>query len=318
MNRQRILQTACLVAATLLAAACTQDDLTDAGGTALPEGKYPMTFSTAVEGLTVTRANTAEGQWTTSDEIAVQVGSEVKKYKPTGAGASVTLQAAPGVTPFYWQKSDEKKNVSAWCCGMGTYNASLPTTWTVQTNQSTDGYQQSDFLYAMPQELTYSNGGNSQLTFKHLPAKVVINLKAGGGITNTEVKNATVRLVNQAITSGTIDAAAGTVAQVSLDYGNTITPQQLNATDGYQQSVQALVVPQQMQDKRFIEVAIDGVKFEYYYTPTGQNDANLVSGQQYTYNITVKNGYLNVVTVSKEGGAWSGGDTEDVSSSTAP
>ena len=328
MNRNNLLQpvrrTMCrrVVAAVLpavacmaLFAACSKDD---AAGDRLPAGEYPMTFATTVEGVTATRATT-DNTWAGTEEVAVQVGSgNPKKYTAATDGK---LSAANGETPFYWESTTETKTVSAWY----PYTATKPTTFTVKEDQSgtdqsgTDGYQASDLIYAASQTVTYS--GSKELTFKHLPVKVVINLKTGAGVTADEVANASVSIVGQATESGAItdgttstDATTGgtntadwSVAQVTS--GNAaITPKAVTpAAADCQKSVQALLVPQQMKDKTFIKVTISSN--DYYYTPANETDANLQAGQQYTYTLTVtKNG----LTVTASGAAvWTGTGTEN-------
>lgn len=318
MKRKAFLQTACtLTAVLLLAAACTQNELSGGKGEPLPEGKYPMTFATTVEGVTATRATT-DNSWAGGEEVAVQVGTaNPKKYTASTDGK---LSAATDVEPFYWESTTEEKIVSAWY----PYTATKPSTFIVKKDQSgtvqsgTDGYQASDLIYAASQKVTYS--GSKELTFKHLPVKVTVHVKAGDGVTADEVEDATVTIVNQATESGAItegttstDATTGgtttadwSVAQVtSGDVGitpKTVTPA---ATD-CQKSVQALLVPRQMKGVSFIKVTAGGN--DYYYTPTNETDANLQAGQQYTYTITVtKNG----LTVTASGAAeWTGTGTE--------
>ena len=320
MNMNRILQNLCTLAASLLIlAACTQDNLTDTSqGEPLPEGKYPMTFATTVEGVTATRATT-DGSWTGDEAVAMQIGEEVKKYKASNAGV---LSIATGITPWYWKNTTEEKTVSAWY----PYSDTKPTTFSVKEDQSgqsgTDGYQASDLIYAASQKVAYS--GNRKLTFKHLPVKVVVNLKAGNGVTANEVTSATVSIINQSLTSGAIteettstDATTGgtntadwSVAQVTSG-DIDITPKAVTpaATD-CQKSVQALLVPRQMKGVSFIKVTAGGNN--YYYIPEKETDANLQAGQQYTYTITVtKNG----LTVTASGAAdWTGTEKDPVAS----
>ena len=94
----------------------------------------------------------------------------------------------------------------------------------------------------------------------------------------------------------------------------TITPKDITAGDGGDilKTYAALVIPQNMSGKKFIAVSLrDGNT--YYYTPQGE-EANLKSGTQYTYNITVKHGYLEVVTVKTDSEWGDGGTTDPVES----
>lgn len=282
------------ISSLLLLAGCAKEE----DPNRLPDGQYPMTFTASVEGPTATRATT-DNSWTGGEEVAIQVGDEVKKY--TAAAATGVLSAANDVTPWYWQTTADIE-VTAW--HSHNYSSARPTSFTVQADQSGErGYQQSDLLYAAAQQVTFKN---SALTFKHLPAKVVVNLKAGDGVMDNDVQSATVSIVNQALTSGAIDTH-WVVAQATA--GNSIiTPNVLpTPTTGYQKSLQAIVVPQQMQNKKFIRVTAGGN--DYFYTPA--TDANLEAGKQYTYNITVKK---NGITVTASGATEWGGTITDVTS----
>lgn len=280
----------------ILFASCSADDDT---GIALPGGEHPMTFATAMEGSTATGTTTAGTTWNGGEQIAMKVeGSGVKQFAPV-AGNLAMLAAVDDDDTFYWKTSAETKRVSAWYVGAG-YKSTLPQTWTVERNQSGVGYGQSDFLYATPTDISFSNRGSTILSFKHLPAKVVVHLKNGDGLTEKEVKDATVTLVSQAIKSGEINGTDGSVAQTAPDI-EEITPNVLAAPGtGYLKSVQALLVPQQMQGKRFIKVTVgtgDAAR-NYYYTPTAETDANLKNGKQYAYEITVSKTGLSVLPVT--------------------
>ncbi len=259
-----------LCSLALLAASCS--DLTDDDGTTLPPGKYPMTFTASVDGLAATRAVT-DNSWEGGEEVAIQIGNEVKKYT-TASGGSLTV-ASDG-TPFYWQNKNNV-TVSAWY----PYNATKPADaeLKVKANQSQgNNYQASDYLEAMNAAVTFNNPA---LTFKHRTAKVVVTLKTGEGV--TDLTDATVILVNQ---TGVEDG------------GTKVTPKKeiVNGTTTYT----ALLIPQQMQGKQFIKVTIgagDAAR-DYFYIPTGNNDANLEAGKQYAYTITVKKSGLEVESVT--------------------
>lgn len=304
--KQRIKQrTLCLALlaigfiATLSLTGCSTDDATD---NRLPPGKYPMTFTTTVEGLAQTRA-TVDNTWMGTEEVAVMVGNTVKKYNAASDGG---LTPANSSNKLYW--TNKTMTVQAW--HSAAYSGIQPTYFTVQRNQNSGAtYQQSDVLYTS-QSITFNASTSPELTFKHLPVKVIVNLNNGDGVTQTEVQNATVSIVNQSLTSGTI-AEDGTVAQTAgiadITPKKSVTP-----ATGYEQTVQALLVPQQMQGKKFIKVTIGSGTDErtYYYTPTKDTDADLKAGNQYTYDITVKKTGL-AVTLS-EGPQWGNGGSQDV------
>ena len=339
-----------LCSLALLAASCS--DLTDDDGNRLPDGTYPMTFTASVDGLVATRAATTDGQWSSGDAVAVQVQQqqpggtpEVKQYTPVGSGNSgVTLQAASGVTPFYWQTSGETKSVSAWYLGDGSaatgqsHATAVPVSWAVQSDQNASsgtGYQRSDFLYAPPTDISFkpSGGADNSLTFYHQTARVVINIVNAEAATNASaiqsvvIGDATNLALSGSYTAPTGErATAGTWIPATSGSGmGTITPKKLTApgtlTGGETAlaSYAALVIPQQMKGRKFIAVTLtDGSSGSntYYYTPTQDGDADLQSGKQHTYDITVKHGYLEVTSVTV-GSAWgSDGSAEDVTGKT--
>lgn len=318
---------ACLTG--IMAAGCTEETDSDKR---LPDGKYPMAFTAAVDGLTVTRAGTADGEWATTDRIAVQVsnaesGNEIKIYAPSKIdGKSATLTSDD---PFYWQSSNETKTVSAWYCGDGTTasgginTGKVPASWSVQENQNeNEGYQMSDFLYAAPKDISFGSTDKS-LDFTHQTARVVINIKKAEAATEADViSNVVIGNKDNLALSGTYiaptegNATTGTWNTSDGTMG-TITPKDITASGSSDilKTYAALVIPQKISGQKFIAVTLkDGNT--YYYTPQGE-EANLKSGTQYTYNITVKYGYLEVVTV-KTDGVWGDGGTTDPVESKIP
>lgn len=322
-NRITALCTACCV---LALTACSDDTTGD--DSRLPDGEYPMAFTAVVDGLTVTRAGTADGEWAITDRIAVQVSNaesgndEIKIYAPSKIdGNSATLTSDD---PFYWQSSNETKTVSAWYCGdsstaSGKANAGkVPTSWSVQSNQNEgESYQMSDFLYAAPKDISFG-GTDKSLAFTHQTARVVINIKKAEAATEADVISSVVigNEKNLALSGTYIAPTEGNATgawNISNGTMGTITPKDITAGNGGDilKTYAALVIPQNMSDKKFIAVTLADNK-TYYYTPQDK-EANLESGKQYTYNITVKHGYLEVVTV-KTDSEWGDGTPETVTS----
>lgn len=273
----------------------------------LPDGQYPITFTTTVQGAMQTRT-TVDNTWAGTEEVTVMIEETVKKYKAESSGALTPNDAGD---KFYW--TNKTMTVQAWYpdtySHIDTDPRPCPNFFIVKKDQNSGtNYQDSDMLYAI-QSVTYSSGGSAELEFKHLPAKVVVYLKADtqNGVTEEEVKNATVTIVNQSLTSGAINAderdMTCTVTQV-ISGGGEITPKK-SSRDYYQQTVQALVVPRQMKDLKFIKVKIG--ESIYYYTPKN-DDANLKAGYRYNYDITVKKEKLEVTASSSV--SWTDDETK--------
>ncbi|WP_455638684.1 fimbrillin family protein [Parabacteroides sp.] len=292
MNIQTIYLTFAFLA--LLLPSCTPDGETD--GNSLPDGKYPLIFTSSLEAMVETRATTDdEGSWTEGDQVAVKVGDEVKEYS---YGADETFTSDK---PFYWTGTDETKTVSAW------YPYSAHTTengieWSVKSDQNADeNYQQSDFLYAPEQDIEF-NDKTKSLDFYHQTARVVINIKKAEVATKeNDIKSVVIGDANNFSLWGTYtapsgDVTAGTWNTSSSSAMGTIIPKDItDPTTGFLKTYTALVIPQDMDGKPFIKVTIgeDDAAREYVYTPE-EDKADLKAGNQYTYNITVKKTGLEV------------------------
>ena len=318
------------VFACLMAASCS--DVTD-DSTALPPGTYPMTFTASVDGLSApnpaSRATT-DNTWAGGETVAIQTGGEVKKYTAASGGR---LTVAGGADPFYWQSNSETKKVTAWYYGTG-YDATPPdgTTWAVQSDQSkteadntAGNYRRSDFLYAPATDIPFSGRNSASLSFYHQIARVVVNIVNAEAATDAfAIRSVTIGHAGNLALSGSYTPPTG--AGVTAGTWNTssgsptmgiITPRRLAAlgtlTGGGTAlaSYAALVIPQQMKGKKFIAVTLANGN-TYYYTPTQDGDADLQSGRQHTYDITVKHGYLEV-SANTGGSAWgSDGSAEEV------
>ena len=269
------------IACLALLASCGDLTDNDTGGTPLPDGKYPMAFTATVDGPAQTRATT-DNSWAGGEEVAVQVGSEVKRYTAAAGG---TLSAAGGVTPWYWQNTGNI-TVNAWY----PYADGKPDAGNlkVKADQRGVGYGLSDYLEANDATVTFAD---PKLTFKHRTAKVVVTLKAGDGVSAGDVSGATVKFLNQ----------------TGVENGGTeVTPKSDNNTYA------ALLTPQRMQNQKFIEVTAGGNT--YYYTPTG-SEAELTGGKQYPYEITVSKNGLTVA--ANRATAWTAaGSATDVTGKT--
>lgn len=288
---------------SLVAASCSDDAGTD---NRLPEGKYPITFSAAVDGLTVTRA-TAEGSWDGTEEVAIQIGNDVKIYKAYNEGMLASTE------PFYWQKADETKEVSAWYLGTG-YSSALPTEWSVQSEQdktengnSSDNYQRSDFLYAPQADISYSDS-EKKLVFYHQTAKVILNIRNAEPL--TDVNQITAVSINNVALNGKFSEPStgnyGLEVNSLASQTSTITSRKLTtpntgvifenggSPETALASYEALVIPQTViAGDNFIGITLGGATY-YYKAEAGKNTLN--AGNVHTYNITVIGQELSVTT----------------------
>lgn len=297
----------CLTAAAL--ASCNAWTGND---TELPQGKYPMTFTASVEGLTATRAIT-ENTWTGSESVSVQVGNQVKRYTAAATGQLTATD------PFYWQTTTETNKVSAWHCGDGStelgklHASSVPAFWEVQSDQSGGGYGQSDFLYAPATDIPFSGRVATTLHFYHQTARVVINIENAEAATSPgDIRSIAIGdAANLALSASYRQPAKGSTGTWETGSGakGEIIPKDISYPSSYLKTYTALVIPQDMTAKRFITVSLTNGN-TYHYIPNG-SDANLKSGKVHTYNITVKKGYLSVETAGT-GSTWGRDGADDV------
>lgn len=281
----------------LLAASCS--DVTD-DGTTLPDGTCPMTFTAQVDGLTATRATTDNNDktsWQAEDLVAISMdgGANHKEYKISNTTDGAMIPDGDG-NILYWNKRQE--TLAAWYpvnCIIGNGGGSEVNI----TDQRSGFGTLENILHAPAKDYTYSSGGSVAFVFRHALAKVKVTLKKGDGIEDSDLSNATVTFTGY--TAGSL----GYGGMTGSDSNGDITPKTETPASGGAATYTALVIPQQMQNKKFIKVTIgaDGAARDYYYTPTGNTDANLEAGKQYTYTITVKKTGLEV-TVTGNGVSW--------------
>lgn len=310
-SRCRMLILSVVCGFVLFGASCS--DVTD-DGTTLPDGTYPMTFTASVDRLTVSRATTIDGttSWQENNLVAISKeggsnSSKVYKISDASTGAMVPNGKA---NTLYWSK--RKETLVAWhpeSCTIGTNTGSGEVNI---ADQNTSFGTLENLLYAPAQEYTYSSSGSVAFAFRHALAKVKVMLQNGDGITADDLSNATVTFTGY--TAGYL----GYTGMAGIGDGNGNIRPKTEIANGVT-TYAALVIPQQMQNKKFIKVTIGvgGAVRDYFYTPTGNTDANLEAGKQYSYTITVKKTGLEVALTSDP--AWeNGGETteggEEVSS----
>lgn len=277
--------------AALVLAACTGDD--DA---AWPEGGVPLELYAAVEGYSSANAQTratTENRWEGGEMVRLWIknsisGSTDEIYTSVDSDGKL-------ITNIDWTSSDEKKFIN------GVYPLLLNLgRFSVQADQRDKGYQDSDCMVAPSLRITVTSPDKT-LVFRHVTAKVVVHLKVGNGVTDYELRTATVTFENLTCTGGNINRNNGTAEQV-LPGIDRITPNEVTpAADEYVRTVRALLPPQDMSGRKFVKIVIGGKTF--YYTPAA-GEANFFSGKMYEYRLTVTSEGIENIDMEEGGGTW--------------
>ena len=267
MKRLRILQTACTLASLLMLAACTQDELTDDGGTSLPEGKYPFQISSVqVVNSPQTRVvesadgNNSSWSWDGTEQIGVKFYDETVTYT-LKSGQKLEADKTP-----YW-KSKEPLSVTAW---YPTTNGTLDL-----SNQSTG------LKYAMTGSGTGTYNTPVSLSFSHQLAKVCVEL-TGDAETVKKVTSIGVK-GNKKCTVNNGQVSGGT----EVGYISMRQP----VTNG--KYWEANLAPQDISKNDFLQINGEVIKVET--TTTG-----LTAGNYYVFKIEVKNKFPTVPTTGGE------------------
>lgn len=278
--------------AALVLAACTGDD--DA---AWPEGGVPLELYAAVEGYSSANAQTratTENRWEGGEVVNLRIkigGMTWASFLDVDSDGKLITNDV-GCT---WKSPDEEKEI------YGIYRSPTASSlFSVLADQNNEGYQDSDYMVA-PKICITVTSPDKTLVFRHVTAKVVVHLKKGNGVTDDELRTATVTFENLTCKGGIIDSDNGTARQVTPGTDH-ITPNEVTpAADGYVRTVRALLPPQNMSGRKFVKIVIGGKTF--YYTPAA-GEANFFSGKMYEYRLTVTSEGIENIDMEEEGGTW--------------
>lgn len=252
-----------------------------------PDGKYPLQLTAEVE-QPQTRSG-GKDAWTGGEEIRVAMegvfGS--KTYVMDASGNATSKDAENAI---YWKNTAEAR-ITAW-----TQDLETGTDISDQSN----GYAAFDVLYATAIG-RYDQAVN--LRFLHRMAKIEVTLTAGEGITEEELKDATVTIFGDPITHST----AGLVSPGDQSDGE-IKPYYDAATKKYE----ALVPPQDMTGKPLVRISIGSNAFTYTPDTEAAGKFDFFGGKRYAYAITVKANGIDVKAVT--GATWSDGGEENITS----
>ena len=272
------------LAATLFAA-CTGDEQV-----LLPNGAAgsPLTFTASVKATAAATRSTADGTFDDGSPIALCIGDVWKTY--AFDAATRQFAAADADDCFYWNGADDTKAVdAAWYpATLAADTGTNPPALQLNADQRTDlAYAAADILFAPSGQTLHRSAEIAGLVFAHFTARVVFNLRCqDGSVSTDDLHNAAVYIGKDNVALGlTADPSAHALA---TDFTRLATVQPHacpSVPAGYVRSYEALLPPQNLRGKVFIRIVLpDGE--ELAYTPEAE-EANLESGQQYTYNVNV-------------------------------
>lgn len=325
MNRNR-LHSLRNIAAALLACAgfvsCTQDELTEQG-TPLPIGQYPLELTAG--GLQAvatppqpTTRGTMDGDWDGVTKVKVRVNDkDEKEYKVEAYGDNKTALLTPEVPLgnddelFWWTSTGEQKTVTAWA----PYEYVLFEWFDLPTKWEKNHFATYDII-GVRKDIQFTD---KSLEFRHLMAKVVINLRKTEYLENAEKVD--VQLLNHykavrlEISSNQLQ-----VYYNSSDALLNITPYLLPAETyekvdfGNEQwekpfaSYMALAYPRNSANPNVLQIEVDGTIYPVTKDILGQSgmlgQVKYTAGQTTTFNITVKENELDVTVDYSESISW--------------
>lgn len=301
--------------ALLLLAGCS-NEVKDSDVKFSGEAGAKVTFSAVINNQEssnlVTRAT--ETSWDIGDRVGITCGQDQVnveyQYSPEGTGL---FSAVNGNTEEIWVLGTQSYNVSAYYPFTGTSGqeplaVEVNTGTQVQTDK--EARKQIDFLYATG--VATSQQPNVQLSFHHVMSRIKLTFTPGEGVSLSDITCYLIGLKHK----GIFNPANG-VAAVSTD--ETVVAEDIiwdgdrkvGADENY--TVEAVVLPQTVDEKVWIQAGMGG----NYYEATFTKLKELKAGYSYDYTIEVNkyedNEYTLKITQATEIVGWVTGDEANYS-----
>ena len=314
MNRLRFLKTAHVLAAALLLASCSQDELAEKD-TSLPAGKYPLELTASIGEAVATPATrgTAHDMWPYNTKFLLHYARS-RQYPDEGninwsgtlpyicnidANGTVNITDNWGydVTP-YWINSKETIYIYTGTDPLDYGNGEK--SWTVETDQSDEGkLNDSDYLVAYG-AFAFQKDYTHTLTFRHLTSKITVNLKQSDYLKAQDPDAVKVTLNTngeQWYIEGSFKGQPKEITMVGE--GNKRRVQEIipyknpdpTAGDIYA-TYEAILIPQQITGTgKTIQIKVGDAIYNYEIKC---DKGKFSGGEEWIYNITVKENELEV------------------------
>lgn len=328
MNRSRLHSLRNITAALLACAgfaSCSQDALDEGQDNSLPVGQYPLELTAGGLQAVATPAQpatrgTMDGDWDGVERVTVMVNNEeekTKEYKVEASEDKKTALLTPADPlenddyPFWWTSTGERKTVTAWAPYEYVLfeGFELPTKWEKEDFATYD-------IIGVRKDIQFTD---KSLEFRHLMAKVVINLRRTDYLENAEKvdvqllsmykKGRLIININQLEVSKLLDSESSDITPYLLpaetyeevDFGNEQWEKPFA-------SYTALVVPANLGNTNVLQIEVDGATYLITKDALGQGgmlgSVKYTAGQTTTFNITVKENELDVSIDSSASISW--------------
>ena len=220
-------------AAAMMLAACSNDESVNEVA-----NDNIISLTASVAGASTTRAG-VDVQSTAFEEnelikVECTIGESTtpKVYKAGAATSNVNTLTVNEGTAFTWPASG---TIALKAFYPSTVNSSA-TEFAVQENQTeATSYKASDLMYSTPIADQAKQSAAVGLTFKHALTKIIVNLTAGTGMSDTDIAACTVTLSAKK----TVGISNGQVPETPVPSGDAAT-----ITMGTGSGVAAIIVPQ--------------------------------------------------------------------------
>ncbi|WP_280749363.1 fimbrillin family protein [Parabacteroides sp. PF5-9] len=271
----------------IIAMACTKDD-----GIKDEPSAMEIRLSADVKGNTPTKG---DEQILADQKVGVYISSEKDSlamennlaYTADGEGRLTTNKKV--TYPEYFNV-DGKTGVYISAYHPHLSNLEDAIYFQVRNDQSGEGYYQSDLLFSAP-KLYPRQAAAHELVFIHQLTKITYSLKAGGDITNEDLKDAEISLIGLR-DSIFFDHTTGVdTIQIQGDSIQIFT----HKTDSA-----AIIIPQKVkQDVPFFKIELKSGKFENanaFVYGLMNKETHFEKGKMYHYDVTVNNTGIKFTT----------------------
>lgn len=284
-------------------AACSSDE------NEVLDGSVAAKVTANIDGVQTRAAGTT---WETDDEIGISVTSTTGETKGTNVLYTISNTSSGSFSsenPIYFQDMIEV-TFSAYYpydANGGTISKTITA-----AEQETEAQKKIDYMFASGAKaskkspvanFTFPEGG-TDARFKHCMSQVIFTFKQGADTDLKGMTDFTVSGLKMAGTFNTADGTATATADAAADLKITETPSQ---SDTHTRSL--ILFPQDVTDSKFnLSLTLGGQTYKAELSIPNSGTA-LVSGNKYTYTITVNKTKLTVsqATIAD----WGNGGSKD-------